>query len=339
MTESVLPTVAITMGDPAGVGAEVIAGALAHPSVYDACRPLVIGDRRVMENAIRAMGTRATLVGPDELATPSAFPLMDLANVDLNVARPGRVSADAGRAAWEYIQTSVRLARDGWVQAVATAPINKEAIKLAGIPFPGHTEMFGHLTGCDKYTMMLVDGDMRVAHVSTHVSLRRACDLVRRERVLEVIRLLHGAVSKLGIPEPHIAVAGLNPHCGEGGLFGQEEAEEILPAVADARALGIRAEGPIPPDTVFAKAFGGSYDGVVAMYHDQGHIPMKSRGFKFDSTGRLVEISGVNVTLGLPIVRTSVEHGTAFDQAGKGSANPESMRQAILLAAAMGGSR
>lgn len=335
MTDLTLPTIAITMGDPAGVGSEVIAGALADPAVHAACRPLVVGDRRVMAAAVQVMGTGAALVRPGEAAGTKTIPVLDLANADPAVVRPGHVSAAAGAAAWAYIRKAVEMALAGEVQAVATAPIHKEAVKLAGIPLPGHTEMFAHLTGTRSYTMMLVDGRLRVAHVSTHVPLRQACDLVTRQRVLEVICLLDEALQALGIPAPRIAVAGLNPHCGEGGLFGDEEQREITPAVVDARALGIRAEGPVSPDTVFAKALGGTYDGVVAMYHDQGHIPMKAQGFRFDADGRLVGLSGVNVTLGLPIIRTSVEHGTAFDQVGQGTANPESMKQAILMAAAL----
>jgi 4-hydroxythreonine-4-phosphate dehydrogenase len=231
------------------------------------------------------------------------------------------------------VRKAVELALAHQVEAVVTAPLSKEALHLAGYRYAGHTEILAELTGAENPTMLLVAGRMRVAHVSTHVSLREACDRVKRERVCQVIRLLHAACLRLGVTNPRIAVAGLNPHAGEAGLFGWEEEREIAPAVEEARRGGIEVDGPLPPDTVFAKAYGGMYDAVVAMYHDQGHIPVKLIGFRYDRRReQWRSVSGVNVTLGLPIVRTSVDHGTAFDLAGTGMASEESLVDAIRLA-------
>jgi 4-hydroxythreonine-4-phosphate dehydrogenase len=211
------------------------------------------------------------------------------------------------------------------VEAIATAPINKEAMRAAGFPYDGHTELLAHQTGTKAYTMMLASGNFRVFHVSTHVSLRGAIERAKKARVLQVIELAHREIQRLGVAEPRLAVAGLNPHAGEHGLFGDEEVHEIRPAVEDARARGWNVVGPVSPDTVFARAKRGDFDGVVAMYHDQGHIPFKMTEFEL----------GVNVTVGLPIIRTSVDHGTAYDIAGKGVADPKNMVQAIALAADM----
>lgn len=333
-----LPVIAVTMGDPAGIGAEIAVKALADPAVRDVCRPVIVGDAKVVADAIRFTGSSARVKSLSDIS--QALPedgvvnVLDLDNVDLSKLVYGRVSPDAGRAAFEYIKTAIELALARKVDAVVTGPIHKEALNLAGYQYSGHTEIFADLTGTKDYAMMLVDQGMRVVHVTTHVSLRRACDLVKKERVLVVIKLADEAARTLGISLPRIGVAGLNPHAGEDGLFGTEELEEIGPAIQEARALGINAEGPIPPDTLFAKTRGGQYDVAVAMYHDQGHIPLKTVSFRLDSaTGRWTAVSGVNVTLGLPIIRTSVDHGTAFGKAGKGTANPESMVQAINLAA------
>jgi 4-hydroxythreonine-4-phosphate dehydrogenase len=228
----------------------------------------------------------------------------------------------------------IELAMAGEIDATVTGPINKAAINAAGFHYAGHTEIYADLTKTRNYSMMLAEGNFRVAHVSTHVSLRVACERVKKERVLTVIRLAHAALRKLGIESPRLGVAGLNPHCGEGGLFGNEDDQEIAPAVAAARAEQIAAEGPLPADTVFSKMRGGMYDLVVVMYHDQGHIPTKLIGFQYDDkTGTWGQMAGVNVTLGLPIIRVSVDHGTAFGKAGEGRANPQSMIEAIKLAA------
>ena len=223
---------------------------------------------------------------------------------------------------------------------MATAPINKEALHLSGHNFSGHTEIFAHYTGAKEYAMLLVHGPLRVIHCTTHVSLRQACDLVRTPRVLETIRLAARALSELGIRNGRIAVAGLNPHSSDNGLFGEEEAREILPAVEAARAEGLDVTGPVPPDSVFVRALGGEFDIVVAMYHDQGHIPLKLAGFRMDpATGKYTSMSGINTTIGLPIIRTSVDHGTAFDRAGRGVANEGSMVEAIEVAVQMAKAR
>ena len=227
----------------------------------------------------------------------------------------------------------IELALSGEVAATVTNALNKEAMNLAGHHFAGHTEIYAEFTNTQNYTMMLAYQNIRVVHVSTHVSLREACSLVKKERIEEIIRIARKACIDMGIKEPKIGVAGLNPHCGEGGLFGREEIEEIAPAVEEMKKEGICVEGPVPPDTIFSKAKGGWYDIVVAMYHDQGHIPLKVLGFDYDRTaGKWNAVEGVNITLGLPIIRTSVDHGTAFDEAGSGQANELSLENAIAYA-------
>ncbi len=249
---------------------------------------------------------------------------------------PGVVSAACGDAAFSYITHGISLAKSGAVAAVVTGPIHKEALNLAGHHFDGHTEIFARYTDTNNYAMLLASGNLRVIHVTTHVSLRQACDLIRTPRVLDTIRLAVRALQELGIPNGRIAVAGLNPHSSDNGLFGDEEAREILPAIEAARAEGIHVTGPVPPDSVFVRALGGEFDMVVAMYHDQGHIPLKLAGFRLDpATGKYESMSGINTTIGLPIIRTSVDHGTAFDRAGRGVANEGSMVEAIEVAVQM----
>jgi 4-hydroxythreonine-4-phosphate dehydrogenase len=256
----------------------------------------------------------------------------------MHVASPsevpvGKLSRAAGEAAFRYVEEVIHLALSGEVDATVTNPLNKEALNKAGHHYAGHTEIYASLTGTSKYTMMLAHEDMRVVHVSTHVSLREACDRVKKNRVLEVIRIADAACRDMGIEAPRIGVAGLNPHSGEGGLIGREEIDEIIPAIESAKAEGIACEGPVSPDTLFPKARGGFYDIAVAMYHDQGHIPLKMEGFVFDrAENKWRDVSGVNITLGLPIIRTSVDHGTAFDQAGKGAASAASLISAISYA-------
>ncbi|WP_019787367.1 4-hydroxythreonine-4-phosphate dehydrogenase PdxA, partial [Streptococcus sobrinus] len=256
--------------------------------------------------------------------------LIDLGVVDMANFEIGKVSKVGGDAAFQYVKKVIELALAKEVDATVTNPLNKEAMNSAGHHYAGHTEIYADLTNTEKYTMMLADGNLRVVHVSTHVSLREACDRATKERVLDVIRIANQACKDLGIENPRVAVAGLNPHCGENGLFGREEIEEIDPAVEAARAEGINAEGSLPPDTLFSKANGGMYDIVVAMYHDQGHIPLKLLGFVCDqSKGAWEAVEGVNITLGLPIIRASVDHGTAFDQAGEWTASELSLENAI----------
>jgi 4-hydroxythreonine-4-phosphate dehydrogenase len=332
------PIVAISMGDPAGIGAEVAVGALDEAKVWSVSKPLLVGDLDCVADAISIARSDININVIERpcqgLYRPGSIDLIDLDNVAQQDVSYGRVSAEAGEAGYQYIEYCIKLALAGEVDAVVTGPINKEALNLSGHDYSGHTEIFADLTGARDYCMMLVDGRLRVSHVSTHVSLRNACDMVTQERVGTVIRLTHDALVRMGIPAPRIAVAGLNPHAGEGGLFGTEERDVIAPAVREAQSKGIDARGPIAPDTVFARTQAGQYDAVVAMYHDQGHIAVKTSGFKSDdATGQWTSMSGVNVTLGLPIIRTSVDHGTAFEIAGLGRANPQSMIQAIELAA------
>lgn len=331
------PILGITMGDPASIGPEIAAKALAEPAVYGKARPFVIGDRNAMTDILRITKLPLTLSPISTLAdarfTHGTLDVLDLANVDMARMEYGKVSAMCGKASVEYIERAIAMALAGEIHAVVTGPIHKESIHLAGCPHPGHTEIFGALTNTKDYAMMLVGEDLRVVHVSTHVSLREAIERTKKPRILTVIRLANRALKVLGLAEPKIAVAGLNPHAGEHGLFGDEEIKEVIPAIEEARAEGIRVDGPFPPDSVFGQARGGLFDIVVCMYHDQGHIPLKTLGFIFDrATEKWSSVSGVNVTLGLPIIRTSVDHGTAFDKAGKGIAIHQSMLDAIGVA-------
>ncbi len=337
------PIIGISMGDPAGIGPEIIAAAMGKPVVHNLCRPLVVGDAGVMEQAVRiakALCVRAVSSVQEACFAADAIDVFDLKNVDLAQLKLGQVSKMAGHAAFEAVRNMIELAMSGSIAATVTAPIHKEALVLAGHHFPGHTEIFAHFTGTSDFTMMLAAGSFRVVHVSTHVSLRQACDAVKKDRVLKVIELGNDACRRLGIASPKIGVAGLNPHASDGGLFGTEEREEIIPALESARAKGINVEGPQPPDTFFAKAVSGAYDVCVAMYHDQGHIPVKIKGFNYDPVGRTwTSVNGINVSLGLPIIRTSVDHGTAFDQAGKGTASDASLLDAIEYAAKLAANR
>jgi 4-hydroxythreonine-4-phosphate dehydrogenase len=324
------PLLAITLGDPAGIGPEVILKALKHPEVHERVRPLVLGDRRILTRAapwVDARDLRYEVVAEPDAGTYEAgtVTLLDLGNVEPADCPVGEVSAAAGRAAVEYVQFGCDLALAGDVDAVVTGPLNKAAMNAAGFHYAGHTELLAERTSAERVSMLLVGPDLRIVHVSTHVALTEAIRRVTPERVLDVIQIAFDSCEALGIPEPRIAVAGLNPHASEGGLFGDEEAERIVPAIAAARERGLNVSDPQPPDTVFLRAVKGAYDIVVAMYHDQGHIPMKLLAFD----------SGVNVSVGLPIIRTSVDHGTAFDIAGTGVASEESMLAAIDVAVHM----
>lgn len=336
------PILGISMGDPAGIGPEISAKTLAKEEIYEKCRPLVVGDAKVMKDALRISGLKLEInIISDVKDAKFKFGTMDvydLNNVDMDKLEYGKVSAMAGDAAFQYVKKVIELAMDKKIDATITGPINKESINLAGHHFSGHTEIYAHFTKTQDYSMMLAHGDFRVVHVCTHVSLRQACDLVKKERVLKVIKLAENACKKIGIKNPRIGVAGLNPHSGENGMFGWEEEREIKPAIDEAVKLGLNVEGPVPPDSLFSKARGGWYDIVVAMYHDQGHIPMKVVGFEWNENEKKWNaISGVNITLGLPIIRSSVDHGTAFGKAGKGTASELSLIHAIeygiLLAA------
>ena len=335
------PIIGITMGDPASIGPEISVKALCHEDLYDRARPIIIGDACVMERAARILGVDDSKIhmvkSVDEARfVPGTIDVLDLGLIDADRLVYGKVSALAGEAAFQYVIMAIDLAERGIVDATVTNALNKEAINLAGHHYSGHTEIYAEYTRTKHYTMMLAHENLRVVHVSTHVSLREACERVKEGRVLEVIRIAHEACCRVGIAEPRIGVAGLNPHSGENGLFGREEIDEIIPAIAEAREEGMTVEGPVPPDTVFSKAIGGWYDIVVAMYHDQGHIPVKVKGFVYDTAHQKWQaVAGVNITLGLPIIRTSVDHGTAFDQAGSGQADELSLLNAIDYAVRM----
>lgn len=342
--EKKLPVIGIAMGDPGGIGPEVTVKALDHREVYDICRPFIAGSIDVVRQAI---GYTGLSLGVREITSADqaeyVFGTIDVLaqdTVDTGTLKMGEVSAQGGEAAYRAIEKVIDLAMKREIDATVTGPLNKEALNLAGWHYNGHTEIYADLTKTKKYCMMLANGNFRVVHVSTHVSLRKACDRCKKEREYEVICMADQVCRELGIAHPRIAVAGLNPHAGEHGLFGTEEIDEIIPAIEQARAEGIDAEGPIPPDTVFSKACGGQYDIVVAQYHDQGHIPMKVQGFQYDQENdRWTDIAGVNITLGLPIIRSSVDHGTAFDKAGNGTANEQSMLDAIRYGAQLAGRR
>jgi 4-hydroxythreonine-4-phosphate dehydrogenase len=328
------PIIAITMGDPASIGPEIAVKALLNEQISNICKPLLVGDAGVFEQIIDRLQLKAKV---HAIATVSeakfdygTIDVFDLKNVDLSQLSFGEISAMAGHASFEAVKKAIELAMQGEVDATVTGPINKKSINEAGHHFAGHTEIYAHFTGTNKYAMLLVEDSLKVIHVSTHVSLRQACDLVKKDRILEVVDLLHNGLQQLGETNLKIGIAGLNPHAGDNGLFGTEDDLEIKPAVEEARQRGYDVEGPVPPDTLFAKAATGAYGGVVAMYHDQGHIPFKLNGFKWNAKkGQMDSVKGVNITMGLPIIRTSVDHGTAFEIAGKGIASADAMILAI----------
>lgn len=331
------PLITITMGDPAGVGAEVTVKAIHELSGKFSPGLIVIGDsrfiRKAIDNCNLSMSVRSIASIEEAKPEDGTITVLDLQNADPTLIPYGQISKLGGKAAYQYLEIAIGLALEKKVAAVVTAPINKAALNLAGYHFSGHTEIFAKLTNTSSYAMMLADGPFRVVHATTHVALRKACDLITKERVYQVIKLAYASGKQMGLSKIRIGVAGLNPHSGEGGLFGDEEIKEIIPAIERARAEGIAVDGPVPPDTVFVKARSGVYDFAIAMYHDQGHIPLKMAGFDMSTAGG--SVSGVNVTLGLPIIRTSVDHGTAFDQAGRGTASGKSMIDAICLAEQM----
>lgn len=323
------PVLGITMGDAAGIGPEVIVKALADKRIYELAHPIVIGDKKIMQRALDIVKSDLqlrTVQDIDNLHSEFGYiDLIDLNNLpaDLPFAK---VDARAGKAAYEYIESAVDLTLKNKIHAIVTAPLNKEALHAGGKNFPGHTEILAHLSKTDDFSMMLTSEKLNVIHVTTHVSIRQACDLIKKERVLTVIELAEEYSKMLGFAEPRIAVAGFNPHAGENGLFGDEDEKEIVPAVKEAQAKGMNVVGPLPPDTVFHRAANlDEFDIVVVMYHDQGHIPIKLLGFD----------TGVNVTVGLPFIRTSVDHGTAFPIAGQGIADSRSMTEALYLGAKM----
>ena len=333
MPAETTPLLAITMGDAAGTGPEIITKALADASVYAQCRPLVIGDAATMERAVGFTGApvkiRAVRAVRDAQFAPGTIDVLDLANIDLARLQLGKVDPMAGAAAYDYIKRATEFALAGDVAAIVTSAINKDALNRAGHHFDGHTGLLAALCKAPGATMMLVAEGLRVSHVSTHVPLRVAIERVRPERIVKVLQLTHEAVRSLGIAAPRLAVAGLNPHAGEGGLFGDEEEKFITPGIVQACALGLDVHGPFAGDTIFFRTLQGEFDAAVAMYHDQGHVAAKMLGIW----------RGVNVTLGLPIIRTSVEHGTDFANAGTGRSDPRSLIEAIKLAATMAASK
>ncbi|MGQ9781280.1 MAG: 4-hydroxythreonine-4-phosphate dehydrogenase PdxA [Nitrososphaeria archaeon] len=325
----VKPIIAITMGDPAGSGPEISLKALRNESVSSKARFVLIGDMKVFKKASETIGAHelffSQITSPDQaLDSPRAINVIDLDNVDLAKLVYGKPSPLGGKAAYDSIAKAVNYALSGDVHAIVTAPISKESLNLAGYNYPGHTELLASLAGAKDVKMMLVAGTFKVSHVTTHVSLRKALDLIKKERVLKTIELTHQSLQELfGMAEPKIAVSGLNPHAGESGLFGDEEITQIRPAIQEASSKGINVTGPYPPDTVFYRAYyNKQFDIVIAMYHDQGHIAMKMVGF----------MEGVNLSLGLPIIRVSPDHGTVWGKAGKGTGNESATLEAIRLA-------
>lgn len=325
------------MGDPAGIGPEIILKACGAAEASAICRPVVIGEAWVLEEANRLLGRPLEIRAIDQVAEAQFDPgILNVLNLGVLYEAPvayGKVKAAYGHVAFEAIKKNIQLAMSGEIDATVTAPIHKEALNMAGHRFAGHTEIYAHYTNTGKYAMMLAEEHFRIVHVSTHVSLRQACDLVKKERVLDAIELAHQACLQLGIETPRIGVAGLNPHASDGGLFGHEETEEIIPAVEEAVKIGYRVEGPLPPDTLYPIAAGGYYDCCVAMYHDQGHIPFKVLGFSWDNkTKKMERVKGVNITLGLPIIRVSVDHGTAMEIAGQNLASADAMKLSLSYA-------
>lgn len=349
------PIVGISMGDPFGNGPEITVKVFANEEIYGMCRPIVVGDAAALSYAAKVAEAVSGIhveVHPIKTVSEAQFKrgVIDVISMGIvsekdfengkGFCKPFGIGATAlgGEAAYRYVTQVIDLAMNKEITATVTNALSKEAINMAGHHYSGHTEIYAERTHTEHYCMMLAHENLRVAHVSTHVSLREACDRVKKDRVLEVIRLANQACRELGIEMPKIGVAGLNPHCGEGGLFGTEEINEIQPAIDEAIREGINIpdKKPVPPDTVFSKALGGWYDIVVVMYHDQGHIPLKVKGFEYDrQNGKWKAVAGINVTLGLPIIRASVDHGTGFGHAGDGNANELSLLNSIAYASAI----
>ncbi len=335
MTDNVKPIVGVTMGDPASIGPEIACKMFAEKIIYDFCRPLIVGDSASLSEGMK-VGKVMLQLNSIKKASEAKFvhgtiDVIDLHNVDMKNLKMGEPQAMAGKACVEYIKRAVELATAGEIDAIVTCPINKKAMNMGGYKYSGHTELLADLTKTKDFAMLLVTGPLKVIHVSTHVSLVEAIRRVQKERIMTVIKLADQALKDLGVAHPRIAVAGLNPHAGEDGMFGNEEIDTIAPAIEAAKNTGIDVSGPIAPDTIFMRAKNGEYDVVVAMYHDQGHVAIKMLGFQL----------GVNVSIGLPIIRTSVDHGTAYRRAGRklGTGDASSLIEATKLAAQMARSR
>ena len=320
------PAIAVTMGDPCGIGPEVVVKALSDPRVYASCRPLVVGNVYAMQRAVELTGLPLRINESDDPETAGrndrVVDVLDIKNLDTEDITVGRISPACGKAAMEWVTKAGELALSGAVAGLATAPLNKEAASLAGYQSIGHMELLQELSEAKTVATMLMAKNLRVVHLSTHRSLRIACDYVKQDRIIDYLQLTHDSFVKWGFESPRIGAAALNPHGSDGGLLGNEEAEEIAPAVQAARERGINVTGPVPADIIFHQAIQGQYDVVLAMFHDQGHIPVKVYGFE----------ESITANLGLPFVRTSVDHGTAFDIAGKGIASEASMLEAVRLA-------
>ena len=329
-----LSVIGITMGDPAGVGPEIIVKALSDPRIFQICRPVVLGDQGVISRVVQILGLELTVntvtnIRGERYQT-GKINLLNLSHLDANAVAWGKPDERFGKAVVDYIKAGTKLALDGEIEAITTAPINKEVINRAGYAYAGHTELFAELTHTKDYVMMLTGEKLRVALVTTHCRLKDVADLLNTQRIFTIIKVTNNSLKEyFAISKPRIAVASLNPHGGEGGIFGDEEERIIIPAINRAKDAGIDAVGTLPSDTLFYYASRGDYDVVVCMYHDQGLIPLKLLSFQ----------NAVNVTLGLPIIRTSVDHGTAYDIAGTGKADPESLKNAITLAASMANKR
>jgi len=327
------PVIGVTMGDPAGIGPEIAVKAVLKPEVRSVCKPVVIGDLAHIKRTAEQLGLKASFKAVDSPRKAKGehglVEVLDLKNVDLDTFKLGQVSVEGGQAAIEYIEKATECALNGEVDAVATGPINKQAIQLAGTPYIGHTEMLGGLCGVEHPLMMFWVQGARIFFLTRHVSLAEALKAVKRERIVETVVHIVKALQRLGIKRPLVAVAALNPHASDEGLTGDEEAREIAPAIEELKAEGYNVVGPVPADTVFHKALGGAYDAVLSLYHDQGHIAAKTVDF----------YGTVSVTFGLPFIRTSVDHGTAYDIAGKGLADSRSMEEALKLAAQLASKR
>ena len=323
------PLIAITLGDPSGIGPEVIAKALSEKDIHEVARLFVIGNKESLDSALEEVKSKATTkiinTPSDAISTSQQISVLETSNIMSSNFPIGELSLDSARASHTWVETAGKLALDNQIDAITTAPVNKEAWRAAGIQDTGHQEVFKRLSNSQYVATMLVSGELRCMHLSTHLSLSEACKYVTKENVLRAIRLTHQHFSDWGFQNPRIGIAALNPHASDGGLIGDSEDLEIKPAIAEAEKLGIKAFGPVPADSIFNQAIDGQYDVVVVMYHDQGHIPIKVHGFE----------ESISVNLGLPFIRTSVDHGTAFDIAGKNLAQSVSMTEAIKLASSL----
>jgi len=337
------PIIGITMGEPAGIGPEISIKALCEAEIRNTCDLFIVGDKATLENAKSfSQGVKDinnyTITGYEKFSDivfkEDEIPVLDFKNVDVENIQFGKDSIIGGKASGEYIKKAIELALEDKIQAVVTGPISKVSFKMGGwgLKYAGHTEMFADLTGTDRYAMLLAKSNFKVIHVTTHIPLKDVCQTISKEKIVDTIKLADQACKLFGIEKPSIGVCGINPHAGEGGKMGKEEIETIIPAIKECQAEGMNATGPWPPDTLWSKVLGGFYDIGVAMYHDQGHIPIKLLGFQYDTDGNYKDIDGINMTVGIPIIRVSVDHGVAYGKSGKGIATHKSLMEAIKTA-------